>query len=96
MEALFVLIALEFAEMLIMLLLIFMFDDVRLAFVVLILPELELICVASEVKLDVKLVAMPVLTPATAAPLEVIKTVCAAFVDKLLLASAALEAMLAD
>ena len=43
--------------MLIMLLLIFMFDDVRLAFVVLILPELELICVASEVKLDVTLVA---------------------------------------
>ena len=57
MEALFVLIALEFAEMLIMLLLIFRFADVRLAFVVLILPELALICDASEVKLDVTLVA---------------------------------------
>jgi len=43
-----VLIAEEFAAMLIMLLLIFMFDDVRLEFVVLILPELALICVASE------------------------------------------------
>ena len=48
MEALFVLIAEEFAAMLIMLLLIFMFDDVKLEFVVLILPELALICVASE------------------------------------------------
>lgn len=50
------LIALEFDTMLIMLLLIFMFDDDRLEFVVLIYPELAVICDASEFRLEVKLI----------------------------------------